>query len=88
MLPPLRGYQREAVEAIVEGATRDGRGQVIAACGTGKTLIAAHAAVRCCPQGLVVIVCPSLALVGQTPDERGTRPGRRPVTRVTSSRAT
>lgn len=65
-LPPLRGYQQEAVEAIVEGAARDGRGQVIAACGTGKTLIAAHAAVRCCPQGLVVIVCPSLALVGQT----------------------
>ncbi|MEV6802925.1 Helicase associated domain protein [Micromonospora rifamycinica] len=66
VLPPLRGYQREAVEAIVEGAVRDGRGQVIAACGTGKTLIAVHAAVRCCPRGLVVIVCPSLALVGQT----------------------
>ncbi|WP_194820898.1 DEAD/DEAH box helicase [Micromonospora sp. S-DT3-3-22] len=65
-LPPLRGYQQEAVEAIVQGAARDGRGQVIAACGTGKTLIAAHAAVRCCPRGLVVIVCPSLALVGQT----------------------
>ncbi len=65
-LPPLRGYQQEAVEAIVRGAARDGRGQVIAACGTGKTLIAAHAAVRCCPRGLVVIVCPSLALVGQT----------------------
>ncbi|SCG81590.1 DEAD/DEAH box helicase [Micromonospora rifamycinica] len=65
-LPPLRGYQREAVEAIVEGAAREGRGQVIAACGTGKTLIAAHAAVRCCPRGVVVIVCPSLALIGQT----------------------
>ncbi|WP_194822488.1 DEAD/DEAH box helicase family protein [Micromonospora sp. S-DT3-3-22] len=61
-MPPLRGYQQEAVEAIVEGAARDGRGQVIAACGTGKTLIAAHAAVRCCPR----VVCPSLALVGQT----------------------
>lgn len=25
-------YQQEAVEAIVQGAARDGRGQVIAAC--------------------------------------------------------
>ncbi|MFE9187923.1 Helicase associated domain protein [Micromonospora haikouensis] len=65
-LPALRPYQAEAVEAIVRGTASSGRGQVIAACGTGKTLVAAHAATRVSPRGLVVIVCPSLALVGQT----------------------
>ncbi|MEV6932286.1 Helicase associated domain protein [Dactylosporangium sp. NPDC051485] len=65
-LQALRGYQLAAVEAIVDGLTGAGRGQLIAACGSGKTLVAAHAAVRLVPAGLVVITCPSLALVAQT----------------------
>ncbi|MFV2102161.1 Helicase associated domain protein [Micromonospora sp. LOL_024] len=62
----MRDYQQEAVEAIVSGAADTGRGQMIAACGTGKTLIAVHAAVRLSPRGLVVIVCPTLTLIAQT----------------------
>ena len=62
----LRDYQRAAVEAIVAGLAAGGRGQVVAACGTGKTLIGAAAAQRLCPTGLVVVTCPTLALTGQT----------------------
>ncbi|MEU7618788.1 DEAD/DEAH box helicase family protein [Micromonospora rifamycinica] len=65
-LPPLRDYQREAVEAIVEGQADGGRGQFRAACGSGKSLVAVHAAARLCPTGLVVVACPSLPLLAQT----------------------
>ena len=56
----------EAVDAIVAGQSAGGRGQVRAACGTGKTIVALHAARRLCPTGLVVIACPSLPLLAQT----------------------
>lgn len=63
----LRPYQQEAIEAITAGLAGGGRGQLLAACGTGKTLLGAHAAIRLCPPGgLVVIACPSLALIAQT----------------------
>ncbi|MFI7025729.1 Helicase associated domain protein [Micromonospora sp. NPDC049900] len=65
-LPALRDYQREAVEAIVRGQFTGGRGQFRAACGTGKSLVAVHAAARLCPAGLVVVACPSLPLLAQT----------------------
>ncbi|MFY1681674.1 Helicase associated domain protein [Micromonospora sp. WMMD730] len=65
-LPALRGYQREAVDAIVQGQADGGRGQVRAACGTGKTIVSLHAARRLCPDGLVVVACPSLPLLAQT----------------------
>ncbi|MBO4164389.1 DEAD/DEAH box helicase [Micromonospora antibiotica] len=65
-LPLLRGYQREAVDAIVQGQADGGRGQVRAACGTGKTIVSLHAARRMCPDGLVVVACPSLPLLAQT----------------------
>lgn len=64
----LRGYQHAAVEAIIAGLSGGGRGQVHAACGTGKTLVAARAAAGLCrqPGDVVVVACPSLSLVGQT----------------------
>ncbi len=65
-LPPLRGYQQEAVDAVAAGLAASGRGLVVAACGTGKTLVAVHAAVRLAPTGLIVVACPSLALLAQT----------------------
>ncbi|RFS43608.1 hypothetical protein D0Q02_26675 [Micromonospora craniellae] len=65
-LPTLRDYQREAVEAIVRGQAAGGRGQFRAACGSGKSLVAVHAAARLCPAGLVVVACPSLPLLAQT----------------------
>jgi hypothetical protein len=40
-LPPRRGYQDEAVAAIVDGLAGGGRGTDVLACGTGKTLVAA-----------------------------------------------
>jgi superfamily II DNA or RNA helicase len=65
-LPAPRGYQRQAEKAIMAELVQGGRGQVIAACGTGKTLVAARAAARLCPNGLVVLTCPSLTLLAQT----------------------
>ncbi|GAA0454045.1 DEAD/DEAH box helicase [Streptomyces olivaceiscleroticus] len=70
----LRDHQIEAVDAIVRGLDvppggipADGlRGQVIAACGTGKTLMAAAAARRLVPRGRVLVVVPTLELLTQT----------------------
>ncbi|MBZ6128765.1 MULTISPECIES: DEAD/DEAH box helicase [Streptomyces] len=66
----LRPYQEEAVAAIAAGLREGGRGQLHAACGSGKTLISAIAAVRLVPaDGLLVVFTPSLALVAQTVQE-------------------
>jgi superfamily II DNA or RNA helicase len=65
-LPLRRGYQDEAVAAIVDGLAGGGRGTAVLACGTGKTLVGAHATVHLVAAGLVVVACPSLALVAQT----------------------
>ncbi|MEZ7005849.1 Helicase associated domain protein [Streptomyces sp. AD55] len=66
----LRPYQQEAVEAIAAGLREEGRGQLHAACGSGKTLISAMGAARLVPAaGLLVVFTPSLALVAQTIQE-------------------
>ncbi|MGW8955536.1 Helicase associated domain protein [Streptomyces sp. NPDC055709] len=71
----LRPHQVEAVEAIVSGMeippggtiSPDGlRGQIHAACGTGKTFIAAAAAHRIVPNGRVLVLLPTLDLLAQT----------------------
>lgn len=64
-LPPRRAYQDEAVAAIVDGLAPGGRATVVLACGTGKSLIGVHAGVELVTAGLVVVACPSLALVAQ-----------------------
>jgi superfamily II DNA or RNA helicase len=62
-----RYYQVEAVQAIVAGLADGGRGQLRSACGTGKTVMAQCSAVMLCPPGgVVVVVAPSIYLVGQT----------------------
>ncbi|MFE7371370.1 DEAD/DEAH box helicase [Streptomyces anulatus] len=72
---PLYPHQAEAVDAIVAGLDirpgqkipRSGlRGQVHAACGTGKTFIAAGAAQRISPHGRVLVLLPTLELLAQT----------------------
>ncbi|OWA14781.1 DEAD/DEAH box helicase [Streptomyces sp. CS057] len=72
---PLYPHQAEAVDAIVAGLEirpgqkipRNGlRGQVHAACGTGKTFIAAGAAQRISPHGRVLVLLPTLELLAQT----------------------
>ncbi|MEV5249893.1 DEAD/DEAH box helicase [Streptomyces werraensis] len=74
----LRPHQEEAVEAIVSGLhigpgqripDNGLRGQVHAACGTGKTFIAAAAAHRIAPHGRVLVLVPTLALLSQTVQE-------------------
>ncbi|MEW2467960.1 Helicase associated domain protein [Streptomyces sp. NPDC046994] len=70
----LRDHQVEAVAAIVRGLdvppggipANGLRGQVHAACGTGKTIIAAAAAKRIAPKGRVLVLVPTLDLLTQT----------------------
>ena len=66
LLPAAIGWQRPAINAAVSHLRDGGRGQIHAACGTGKTITAAHIITRLCPAGgIVVIACPTVALVGQ-----------------------
>ncbi|QIT54112.1 DEAD/DEAH box helicase [Aquisalimonas sp. 2447] len=65
----LRPHQQDAYAAVLEGLKTADRGQLIMACGTGKTFTAlriaeAEALVPAGGQALVLV--PSLALVGQT----------------------
>ncbi|MFE5773912.1 Helicase associated domain protein [Streptomyces sp. NPDC056485] len=71
----LRPHQEEAVEAIVRGLDippgkripKAGlRATVVAACGTGKTFIAAAAALRLARGGRVLVLLPTLDLLTQT----------------------
>ncbi|MEU3620673.1 Helicase associated domain protein [Streptomyces sp. NPDC006872] len=74
MTVKLRDHQVEAVDAIVRGLDippagipYDGlRGQVHAACGTGKTIIAAVSAKRLVPSGRILVIVPTLDLLTQT----------------------
>ncbi|WP_239935247.1 DEAD/DEAH box helicase, partial [Streptomyces sp. CBG31] len=66
--PPLalRPHQKEAVGAATHTLTRHTRTSVIAACGTGKTLIAARTTARIAPRGRVLLLLPTLDLLSQT----------------------
>lgn len=74
MAVKLRDHQIEAVAAIVRGLDippggipwNGLRGQVHAACGTGKTIIAAASAKRLVPRGRVLVLVPTLDLLAQT----------------------
>ncbi|MFE4823746.1 Helicase associated domain protein [Streptomyces sp. NPDC056704] len=74
MAVKLRDHQIEAVAAIVRGFDippggipwNGLRGQVHAACGTGKTIIAAASAKRLVPKGRILVLVPTLDLLAQT----------------------
>ncbi|MFE9099045.1 Helicase associated domain protein [Streptomyces sp. NPDC007264] len=74
MAVKLRNHQIEAVAAIVRGLDvppggipfNGLRGQVHAACGTGKTIIAAASAKRLVPKGRILVMVPTLDLLTQT----------------------
>ncbi|WP_108934779.1 DEAD/DEAH box helicase [Streptomyces ardesiacus] len=74
MAVKLRDHQIEAVAAIVRGFDvppggipwNGLRGQVHAACGTGKTIMAAASARRLVPRGRVLVLVPTLDLLAQT----------------------
>ncbi|MFF3531297.1 Helicase associated domain protein [Streptomyces rubiginosohelvolus] len=71
----LRPHQAEAVDRIVAGLSLPAsgtmpagglRGQVHMATGTGKTITAAVAALRLCPNGMIGVLVPTLDLLTQT----------------------
>lgn len=71
----LRPHQIEAVDAVVRGLDvppgkrippNGLRATVVAACGTGKTFIAAHSALRLARNGRVLVLLPTLDLLTQT----------------------
>ena len=67
----LRDYQKEAVDKareyfLIENNTR---GQLIMACGTGKTFTALKIAETLAPDGKILFLVPSISLLGQTFDE-------------------
>ncbi|MFJ7201122.1 MULTISPECIES: Helicase associated domain protein [unclassified Streptomyces] len=74
MAVKLRDHQIEAVAAIVRGFDippggipwNGLRGQVHAACGTGKTIIAAASAKRLVLRGRILVLVPTLDLLAQT----------------------
>ncbi|WP_419669115.1 Helicase associated domain protein [Streptomyces sp. 2-1] len=62
----LRPHQKDAVAAATRTLTQHSRASVIAACGTGKTLIAARTAARIAIRGRVLVLLPTLDLLSQT----------------------
>jgi len=62
----LRPHQKEAVSATTRVLGNHPRASVIAACGTGKTLIAACTTARIAPRGRVLVLLPTLDLLSQT----------------------
>jgi len=71
----LREHQIEAIDAIIRGLDvppgrrippNGLRAQVHAACGTGKTVIAAASAKRLVPHGRILVLVPTLDLLAQT----------------------
>ncbi|GHB09199.1 Helicase associated domain protein [Streptomyces termitum] len=62
----LRPHQQEAVTAAVKALRIHSRATVVAACGTGKTLIAARTTARLTPRGRTLVLLPTLDLLSQT----------------------
>lgn len=60
-----RYYQLEAVNAARELYASESRGQLYMACGTGKTRVYIRIVALLCPGGLVVVLVPSVWLLGQ-----------------------
>lgn len=67
LVEPDRDYQIRAVRDITNGLAAGGRGQLHAACGTGKTKMGLWVAERLVgDDGVVVIAVPTVGLVAQT----------------------
>ena len=63
----LRSHQREAIRAVLDGFQKHDRGQLIMACGTGKTFTSLKLMEQMVPNdGLVLFLAPSITLVSQT----------------------
>ena len=63
---PLRTHQKQAVSAVLAGLGQGDRGQLVMACGTGKTYTALRIAERLAGLGgRVLYLVPSISLLGQ-----------------------
>ena len=63
-------HQRDAIAAAVAALTNAVRAQVVMACGTGKTLVGQRVAEHYwLPDGVVLVLCPTIALTHQTLEE-------------------
>ncbi|MFF2956759.1 Helicase associated domain protein [Kitasatospora sp. NPDC057965] len=74
---PLHGFQKDAVAAAVKAVKNGGRATVVAATGSGKTLIAAGCARRLAARGRVLVLVPTIELLEQTAEAWSLRGGRR-----------
>ncbi len=78
----LDSLQRQAFDDCVSGFKRQDRGQLIMACGTGKTLVSQRIAEEIVPDGgLVIYATPSIGLTAQSRRE-WLREAKRPITTV------
>ncbi|MFH8387559.1 DEAD/DEAH box helicase family protein [Kitasatospora sp. NPDC018058] len=74
---PLHWFQKDAVAAAVREVKDGGRATVVAATGSGKTLIAAGCARRLAARGRVLVLVPTIELLEQTAESWSTKGGRR-----------
>ena len=68
----LRDYQLNAVKNAREHFRTNDRGQLIMACGTGKTFTALKIAEKLFPDGKILFLVPSISLLSQTLEEWAT----------------
>ncbi|MFB7911313.1 Helicase associated domain protein [Kitasatospora sp. NPDC056076] len=74
---PLHRFQKDAVAAAVKAVRTGGRATVVAATGSGKTLIAAGCARRLAARGSVLVLVPTIELLEQTAQAWSLRGARR-----------
>ncbi|GAA2810879.1 DEAD/DEAH box helicase [Kitasatospora paracochleata] len=74
---PLHWFQKDAVAAAVREVKDGGRATVVAATGSGKTLIAAGCARRLAARGRVLVLVPTIELLEQTAEAWSLKGGRR-----------
>ena len=84
---PLHRFQKDAVAAAVKAVRTGGRATVLAATGSGKTLIAAGCARRLAARGRVLVLVPTIELLEQTAASWSLKGGRRGLAVAACSRA-
>ncbi|WP_457033722.1 DEAD/DEAH box helicase family protein, partial [Kitasatospora sp. P5_F3] len=84
---PLHWFQKDAVAAAVKAVKNGGRATVVAATGSGKTLIAAGCARRLAARGRVLVLVPTIELLEQTAESWSVKGGRRGLAVAACSRA-
>ncbi|MBR6012433.1 MAG: DEAD/DEAH box helicase [Selenomonadaceae bacterium] len=68
----LKDYQKIAVDKAAEHFQKNSRGQLIMACGTGKTFTSLKIAEKISPNGKILFLVPSISLLSQTIEEWAT----------------